>query len=488
MQDQGADVRDPDQGQDQPGLPADGRNPAEGNLHGRHPAHDRAGNLHHQRRRARGGQPDPPLARRDLLARERRLRLADHPLPRLLAGVRDRPEEGVDLRQDRPQEAPAGDGVPARAGIRQPRSDRRLVLPAHHHAGIGRPGGEVAACGQDPGTAVAPRRHPTLPGRREAAVPRRRGAGQPAGARGRGHRLRPSGQPALTHRGQLLRARGDQAGPQRRRRRDDQGRRGDPRLFGHQAGRAGHDRERGEGPAQHVLLLAPLRPGTGRALQAQQEVRLRRAPGDAHAGAGGHRQHDDHAHQGLHRRRQRRRHRPPGQSPHPLGRRAPDQPSEDRLLPHGAHRQGAHVAEGGGHDPAAGSGVDQADRCHHQGVLRIQPALAVHGAGQPACGADPQEAAERARPRRPVTGPRRLRGARRPLHPLRTHVPDRDPGRTEHRVDRVAGQLHARQLLRLPGDSVPQGGRRPRHARDRVPVGDRRREVLHRPGRRAGRR
>ena len=39
-------------------------------------------------------------------------------------------------------------------------------------------------------------------------------------------------------------------------------------------------------------------------------------------------------------------------------------------------------------------------------------------------------------PGRPLARPRQLRGARRPLHALRAHVPHRDAGRPEHRPHR----------------------------------------------------
>ena len=69
--------------------------------------------------------------------------------------------------------------------------------------------------------------------------------------------------------------------------------------------------------------------------------------------------------------------------------------------------------------------------------------------------------------------------------PLRPDVPDRDPGRPEHRPDRLAGLLRPGQRVRLRRDAVPQGRRRPGHRRDRLP--DRRRggPARHRPGQRA---
>ena len=63
----------------------------------------------------------------------------------------------------------------------------------------------------------------------------------------------------------------------------------------------------------------------------------------------------------------------------------------------------------------------------------------------------------RPRPGRPVARARRLRRPRRPPQPLRPDLPDRDPGRSEHRPDRVARDLRPDQQLRLHRDAVPQG-------------------------------
>ena len=79
----------------------------------------------------------------------------------------------------------------------------------------------------------------------------------------------------------------------------------------------------------------------------------------------------------------------------------------------------------------AGNGGDQ-------GVLRVQPALAVHGPDEPAQRSDAQAAPLRARTGRSDARARRLRGARRAPDALRPHLPDRDAGRPEHRPDRLA--------------------------------------------------
>ena len=52
---------------------------------------------------------------------------------------------------------------------------------------------------------------------------------------------------------------------------------------------------------------------------------------------------------------------------------------------------------------------------------------------------------------------RRLRGARRASDALRPHLPDRDAGRPQHRPHQLAGDLRARQQVRLHREPVPQG-------------------------------
>ena len=88
-----------------------------------------------------------------------------------------------------------------------------------------------------------------------------------------------------------------------------------------------------------------------------------------------------------------------------------------------------------------------------QGVLRLQPAVAVHGPDQSAVRDHPQAPRFRARPGRPDARARRLRGARRAPDPLRPRLPDRDAGRPEHRPDQLAGPVRPHQLVRLPRDA-----------------------------------
>ena len=59
-------------------------------------------------------------------------------------------------------------------------------------------------------------------------------------------------------------------------------------------------------------------------------------------------------------------------------------------------------------------------------------------------------------PGRSLARARRLRSPRRSPLALRPHLPDRDAGRPEHRSDRFARDLRARQPLRLHRDAVPR--------------------------------
>ncbi len=95
--------------------------------------------------------------------------------------------------------------------------------------------------------------------------------------------------------------------------------------------------------------------------------------------------------------------------------------------------------------------------------------------------------------RRTVPRTRGVRRARRAPEPLRPHLPDRDAGRSEHRPHRLAGDLRARQRVRLHRDAVPPRAQgRERHAvgqrRDRLPLRRRGGQVHGRAGQRARRR
>ena len=85
-------------------------------------------------------------------------------------------------------------------------------------------------------------------------------------------------------------------------------------------------------------------------------------------------------------------------------------------------------------------------------------------------------------PRRLDARARRIRSARRASDALRPGVPDRNAGRSEHRLDQFAGRVRAHQRLRIPGDPVPPRLERQGHRQDRLPVGHRRRPVRDRAG------
>ena len=94
-----------------------------------------------------------------------------------------------------------------------------------------------------------------------------------------------------------------------------------------------------------------------------------------------------------------------------------------------------------------------------EGVLRLLPAVAVHGPDELARRADAPAAPVGAGRRRPDARARPDRGARRAPDPLRPHVPDRDAGRPEHRPDRLAVVVRDRLRARLRPDPVPDGRR-----------------------------
>ncbi len=93
------------------------RHEGAGGLLRRHSADDRERHLHHQRHRARDRQPVAPLARRLLRDGQQPHLLPgqDHSLPRLVGGVRVRPEEHA-VCAHRPQAQVPGHDLPARPG------------------------------------------------------------------------------------------------------------------------------------------------------------------------------------------------------------------------------------------------------------------------------------------------------------------------------------------------------------------------------------
>ena len=152
----------------------------------------------------------------------------------------------------------------------------------------------------------------------------------------------------------------------------------------------------------------------------------------------------------------RRRRADPGGLPH-------------RPLPHGARRARAHDDRGRGHDHASDDHQHPSGRRGAEGVLRLVAALAVHGPDELARRPHPPPPPLGARRGRPHARARAHRGARRPLDPLRAHVPDRDPGGPEHRPHRLALELRHRVRVRLHPGAVPQGGQGQAERRDHLP-------------------
>ena len=188
------------------------------------------------------------------------------------------------------------------------------------------------------------------------------------------------------------------------------------------------------------------------------------------------------------RPRRSRRHRPPRQPARALRRRAGREPVP---LGPGPDREGGQGASRPGRDRSADAARPdqlQADLGGAEGVLRRVAAEPVHGPDQPAVGDHAQAARLGPGPGRPDARARRLRGARRAPDALRPGLPDRDAGRPEHRPDQLAGAVRAAQRVRLPRDAVPPRRRRQGDDADRLPVGDRGRQVRDRAGERDARR
>ena len=178
------------------------------------------------------------------------------------------------------------------------------------------------------------------------------------------------------------------------------------------SGRAADARGRADAAREPLLQPEALRPRQGRPLQGQQEARrstCRSTPGvltvddivatikylvELHAG-----ETEIASATTARDRRRDRRHRPLRQPSPAHGRRADPEPGPHRPGPHGARRPRADDHPGRRGDHAADPDQHPAGRGLHQGVLRHQPAVAVHGPDQPAGRPDPQAPPVGARPR-----------------------------------------------------------------------------------------
>ena len=222
----------------------------------------------------------------------------------------------------------------------------------------------------------------------------------------------------------------------------------------------------GRRPLQVQQEAHPVRPDGDRAA-----ARGRREPAAGpHDHQGGHRGHRRPADRPQQRPRPGRRHRPPRQPADPGQRGADPERLPHRPPAHGARRPRADD------DPGDREGDPQRPHQHppggggDEGVLRRQPAQPVHGPDEPAGRAHQQAAPLGPGARRPLARARRLRRPRRPPQPLRPDLPDRDPRGSEHRPDRLAGDVRPDQRLRLHRDAVPQGQAHRRLGRPRADV------------------
>ena len=231
-----------------------------------------------------------------------------------------------------------------------------------------------------------------------------------------------------------------------------------------------------------------VRPVARRPDEVQRPRRPRRARRRDDAVERGHPRRRQDPGRAAQRPRRGRRHRPPRQPARALRRRAgrepvPLGPRPDREGGQGASRPGRDR----GPDAARPDQLE-ADLGGAEGILRRLAVEPVHGPDQPAQRDHAQAARLGPGPGRPDPRARRLRGPRRAPDALRPGLPDRDAGRPEHRPDQLARAVRAAQRVRLPRDAVPPGRRRQGDEPDRLPVGDRGRQVRDRPGERDARR
>ena len=153
----------------------------------------------------------------------------------------------------------------------------------------------------------------------------------------------------------------------------------------HDAPRRAADRRRGRGAVPPpVLQRRHLRPVARRPHEVQRPRRPRRARRRDDAVQRGHPRRRQDPGRAAQRPRRGRRHRPPRQPPRALRRRTGREPVP---LGPGAHREGGEGAPRPGRDRSADAARPdqlQADLRGAEGVLRRDPAVAVHGPDQPA--------------------------------------------------------------------------------------------------------
>ena len=225
--------------------------------------------------------------------------------------------------------------------------------------------------------------------------------------------------------------------------------------------RSAHPRHRHAAVPGHVLRPAQVRfLARGPHEVQHQAARQGRshAARQAHPRSRGFPRHHQVPAEAAQRHRRGRRYRSPGQPPRARRGRIARKPVPHRPGAHGARHQREDVRlPGNVHGHAARPGERQAGHGRHPRILRIQPALAVHGSDQSALGDHAQAASFRAGTGRSVPRARRIRSPRRAPHALRPHLPHRDAGRPEHRADLVALLLCPHQRVRLHRKPLPQG-------------------------------
>ena len=175
-----------------------------------------------------------------------------------------------------------------------------------------------------------------------------------------------------------------------------------------------------------VLRRRDLRPVSRRPHEGQFALRPPRNHRADDARQRGHHRHDETPGRAAQRSRRDRRHRPPGQPPRALRRRAGGEPVPRRPCARRTSGQGTPRPGGNRKPDAARSDQQQADQRIDPRVLRVVATVAVHGPDQPAVGDHAQASCLRTRTGRPDARARRLRGARRASDALRPRLPDRD--------------------------------------------------------------
>ena len=421
------------------------RHQGAGGLLRRDPADDGHRDVHHQRHRARRRQPAAPQPGRvlrprqgqDALERQGALQRAHHPVPRLVARLRVRPE-GHHVRPHRPPPEDARDGAPPRARLldagpsqlllqhRRGVTSRRAASTRRASSSTCSPASARPATSRSAARSSS-RRTPSSP------RPRSRSSGTPRSiacrSTSRSSSARSPRTTSSTRRPARSSSRCNEEVTEAKLEKLREASIEEFKILfidGLNVGsylrdtllaekvkttedaimeiyrrlRPGDPPDARDGEdalPQPVLQPRALRPVEGRPPQAELQVLPRSARGSAararHGGphAAGHPRDRPSPHRAEERSRLGRRHRPPRQPPRARGRRADGESVPHRSRSHGARHQRAHehVARDR-HADAARPHQREARERGGQGVLRELAALAVHGPDQPAQRGDAQ--------------------------------------------------------------------------------------------------